>query len=397
MRRAVSSASPGNPQSLIKNLQEFLTQYPASLQRRQVLKIIMHEAMEANDPETAITYGERVLDLQAGDFETLSSLADLLSRKTDPASEAQAIRYTTRFIEHADKVDTALRPGVTPAKRAEQDTMIRAAAYAMRAKVYANSTQPGSDEKALADYRKSYAEYPVASVAERMGDIEAKSGSLETAIDDYATAFAFPLERVDPEHREQLRRKLGSAYVARYQSEKGLGDLVMSHYDELMRLVATRFDSSAPAAPIRNPFDSKLERLDGSDLRLADFRGKVVVFDFWATWCGPCRLAGQLLERVAADLKDQTDTVFLAVNTDENRGSVPAFLEKQKWKIPVAYSNGLERTFGVRALPTFLIFDRNGKVIYRQEGLDPESFITTMEGKIKEALQNVKVEASAKN
>ncbi len=390
LRLAVSSASPGNPQSLINSLKGFLAQYPASSQRKQVLKFIMNKAMETNDPETALVYGEKQLDLDAGDFEILSSVAGLLDGKTDPASEAEAIRYISRFIEQADKMGTnAPRPGITSAKWAEEVTMVRAAAYAMRAKVYANSLQSGSDEKALSDYRMSYAEYPVAPVAERLGDIESKSGSLDAAINDYATAFAFPLERVDPEHREQLRRKLGSVYIARYQSEKGLGDLVMSRYDELLNSLSSRFDSATPAAVFRNALDSTIDRLDGSKLRLADFRGKVVVVDFWATWCGPCRVAGELMERVAANLKDQTDAVFLAINTDENRENVPAFVERQRWKIPVAYSSGLDRTFAVHSLPTFLIFDRNSKVVYRQDGVDPETFVSTMESKIKEAAAHI--------
>lgn len=376
----------------MKNLEDFLARYPASAERKQVLKVIMHQAVEANDPETALTYGEKLLELDSGDFESLTSVVELLGRKRDPASEAAAIRYTTRFIEEAGKIDSQAPPAdTTPQKWAATVTMIRAAAYAMRARVYADSTQAGGAEKARADYRQSYALYPTPSVAERMGDVEAKLDDLDHAIGDYATAFAFPQEQMDPGRREQLRRKLGSAYVARYQSEKGLGDLVMARYDELVRSLASHFETPANTnATLHDPFDSTLDRLDGSKLRLADYRGKVVVLDFWATWCGPCRVAGQLMERVLADLKAQPDVVFLAANVDEHREGVAGFVQGQKWTIPVAYANGLDHQLGVHALPTFLIFDRESKVVYRQEGLDPPTFIPRLEGKVKQALGQAK-------
>jgi thiol-disulfide isomerase/thioredoxin len=207
-------------------------------------------------------------------------------------------------------------------------------------------------------------------------------------MDYYVTAFAFPEKDPDPAHRQDIRRKLGSAYVALYHSEKGLGDLVISRYDQLMQQLAVRFSNERPQnAGRRDPFEFVLERTDGTPLRLADYRGKVVVMDFWATWCGPCRLEGKLFERVRENFRTESDAVFLAVNVDEDRSGVLVFLKEEGWDVPVAYALGLEHLLSVGGLPTVVIFDRQGRVVYRQEGLDPESFVEELDKRLHEALQ----------
>jgi thiol-disulfide isomerase/thioredoxin len=267
-----------------------------------------------------------------------------------------------------------------------------AAAYLTRGKLYAKS---GESDKAMADYEKSYAAYPTQQLAERLGDLAAKENDLERALNEYATAFAFPGPGTDPSHREEVRRKLGSCYVALHQSEKGLGDMVLARYDELVRALAPRFqDSRQPNANLRDPFAYVLERTDGSPLRLADYRGKVLVLEFWATWCGPCRMEGKLLERVVEKFRNEPAAVFLAVNVDQDRAGVPAFLKEVRWTTQVAYSQGLERLLAVQSLPTLLIFDRNGRVVFRQEGLDYERFVDTLDKKLRETLSGLPEAAS---
>jgi thioredoxin-related protein len=65
---------------------------------------------------------------------------------------------------------------------------------------------------------------------------------------------------------------------------------------------------------------------------------------------------------------------------------VPGFLKEEQWTIPVAYAQGLDRLLGVQDIPTVLIFDRQGHVIFRQRGLDPEHFVATLEKNVRRAL-----------
>jgi len=384
LQEAVHSSGE-NPQVLIKNLEGFLERFPSSAHREQVLQFIYNSAVRANDPQTAIQYGEKWLALKPDDPKLLSSLVDLLDRQDDPASRAKALQYAMKFVERAEReVNGSAPPAAGKDKSRESPAIMLAAAYLMRGKLYAKS---GESDKAKADFEKSYAAYPSPQLAKRLGDLAAEKNDLERALDEYATAFAFPGPGIDPVQREEVRRKLGSCYLALHQSEKGLGDLVLARYDELMHTLAPRFqDSGRPNANLRDAFDFVLKRTDGSPLPLADYRGKVLILEFWATWCGPCRLEGKLLDRVAETFRNEPAAVFLAVNVDEDRASVPAFLKEAQWTTQVVYAEGLDRLLIVQSIPTLLIFDRSGRMVFRQEGLVYSSFVETVEKKVREAL-----------
>jgi thiol-disulfide isomerase/thioredoxin len=388
------AVSANDPQALIKSLEEFLARFPNSPRREQVLRTIYKQALQANDPRKAAATAEKLLELDPDDPDLLSALVDLLDRQNDSASREKAIGYATRFIARAEKLAAEPKPpDISEEKWAELAALMRATAYFVRGKVY---TKSGETDKAIADYETSLGAYPTAPVAENLGDMAAQRGETDRAIDAYATAFAFPDKSLDPARRDLLRKKLGSAYVAKYQSEKGLGDLILARYDELMRSLKSRLATgSKPNAGVRDPFEFVLQRLDGSEVKLANYRGKVVVMDFWATWCGPCRVEGKLFERVMETFHQNPAAAFLAVNVDEDRAVVPDFLKEEKWAAPVVYAQGLDQLLGVRALPTVLILDPEGRVVFRQLGLEPVSFVETLTKKVRESLARLNSPTSA--
>jgi thiol-disulfide isomerase/thioredoxin len=384
LQDAVRSAED-NPQEVIKNLEGFLERFPESKRREQVVEAIYKSAFRANDPQTAIEYGGKLLIYRPDDPALLSSLVDVLERQGGAANDAKALQYATRLVDHAEtQYQEAGRSAAGKQKSPDSSAIMLAQACLLRGKLYAESDNL---EKAEADYEKSYAVYPSRELAERLGDLAVKRNDLQRAVDEYATAFAFPGPGLDPAQHEELRRKLGSCYLALHRSEKGLGDLVLARYDELAVTLAPRFQNSGqPNADVRDPFAFVLKRLDGSTLPLADYRGKVLVLEFWATWCGPCRLEGSLLERVTQDFRSEPAAVFLAINVDENRAVVPAYLKQERWTTPVAYAQGLDRLLAVISLPTLIIFDRNGGVVFRQEGLSAPTFMDTVEKNVRAAL-----------
>lgn len=380
------SSAAGNPQALIKNLQNFLAQFPESPRREQVLRAILQQAVQSNDPQAAIDAAEKLLELHPQDPALLSTLIDLLRGRHGTASREEALPYAQRLVERAEKLGTEPTPADWTLEKWQQaQAMLRSMAYFSRGQIYSES---GETQKALADYEKSFAVYPSARVAEQAGDLAARAGMIDRAIHEYATALAFPEQKNDVAHHYQLRKKLGSVYMARYHSEKGLGDVVLARYDELMRTLAARFPpQEAGNTAARDPFDYVLARPDGPALRLADYRGKVVVMDFWATWCGPCKTEGKLLEQVMQNFRQEPRVIFLAVNVDEERDSVPRFIKDEAWTVPVVYGKGLDQLLGVRALPTLVIFDQSGRVVFRQEGLEPGMFVETLERKLGEVLR----------
>lgn len=109
-------------------------------------------------------------------------------------------------------------------------------------------------------------------------------------------------------------------------------------------------------------------KLSGGEVKLADYKGKVIVANFWATWCGPCREEMPMLERAMLKYKDDKDVVFLAINTDEDRNYVDPYVKGQKVKLPVVYANDLDVLYRINSIPTTMVFNREGQISYRQSG-----------------------------
>jgi len=111
----------------------------------------------------------------------------------------------------------------------------------------------------------------------------------------------------------------------------------------------------------------------GHHIGLADLRGKVVLLDFWASWCGPCRQSFPLYEKLRAEFPVR-DFTLLAINLDEMADGPTAFLEEH----PVHYTSladpagEVARQFGLIGMPSSFVIDRDGVVRARHTGFKPQ-------------------------
>ena len=112
-----------------------------------------------------------------------------------------------------------------------------------------------------------------------------------------------------------------------------------------------------------------LKTLDGSVHDLAKYRGKVVLVNFWATWCEPCRDEMPSMQKLKENLSDKPFEV-LAVNVDEPESRVRAFLEKTPLQLTVVLDPGKQvtRTWNARILPASYVIGRDGRVRYSAVG-----------------------------
>ena len=112
-----------------------------------------------------------------------------------------------------------------------------------------------------------------------------------------------------------------------------------------------------------------LSTMDGRTIDSTDLRGKVVLLNFWATWCGPCKEEMPSMQRLR-DAFPGTDLALLAVTGDQQQQAIAAFAKALGLSFPILLdeSKDVSAAFGVRGLPTTVIIDRQGSLVGRAIG-----------------------------
>jgi thiol-disulfide isomerase/thioredoxin len=111
----------------------------------------------------------------------------------------------------------------------------------------------------------------------------------------------------------------------------------------------------------------------GARVRLSDLRGRVVLLDFWASWCGPCRQQMPAVERIAART-DESDTLILGVNTADTPEAALQLLSELKPRYTILQDTGeVARGYGATTLPTLVLIDREGKIVVRESTVVSEA------------------------
>ncbi|TCK17300.1 peroxiredoxin [Thiogranum longum] len=122
--------------------------------------------------------------------------------------------------------------------------------------------------------------------------------------------------------------------------------------------------------PVPAP-DFTLEDMDGEKYTLSSLRGKVIMINFWATWCPPCREEIPSMEAVYQSLRDK-DFIVLAINQWESPDHVFSYMGQLDVypTFPILFDrdSSVSDSYGVKGLPTTLLIDKQGRVVYRAVG-----------------------------
>jgi len=384
LREQIAEAGNSNIE-FVHALEAHLKKYPKTASREELERAITKSAIELKDNPRIIKYGERVLARSSDEIDILEKVTRALLASNDKSTAEKALKYARQLEKNVHDLEKPPSGKMRWQMRLEiQQALNKAMVYQARA-----SGLLGKFTDAIPLAEKAFDQYPTAEAAREAGKWLAASGNYPDSVRWYADAFTVADTRNTDADRALDRADLGKYYLKYKPSEAGLGDLILQSYDRTAKVMAVRRDAIKaydPNALAADAMDYTLGAVKGDALKLASLRGKVVVFDFWATWCGPCRVQHPLYDVVRKKFAGRDDVVFLAIATDEDKALVEPFLEKQKWSKSVYFEDGLSMLLKVNSIPTTVIFNKRGEVASRMNGFVPERFVDMLSSRIEQIL-----------
>lgn len=153
-------------------------------------------------------------------------------------------------------------------------------------------------------------------------------------------------------------------------------NLPLDGYEKLKE----KADQNLKAARAKNVIDTfgtaaatdfALKNLDGKEVKLSDYKGKVVVLDFWATWCGPCKASFPKMQDLVTQYKDK-DVAFLFINTWENKKedevlkNVTNYITEKKYDFNVVFDSKSEvvANYKIEGIPTSILIGKDGNILF---------------------------------
>jgi thiol-disulfide isomerase/thioredoxin len=186
--------------------------------------------------------------------------------------------------------------------------------------------------------------------------LEAKGNKVNEVDAQIAFEIASFLENQD--HRE-----LAAAAYAQFAT-----DLAATSSKKVSGLARVMQGAGRRLGALGKELDIKGKALDGTDVDLSKLRGKVVLVDFWATWCGPCLREIPNIKKMYAKYHAKGFDV-IGISVDDNKGKLEEFLKDEKLPWPCIYDHGtpegarLSEAYGVLSIPQAILIDQDGKVV----------------------------------
>jgi thiol-disulfide isomerase/thioredoxin len=391
LQQAIGSA--GNDRAtLVRNLEAFLNKYPEAPNRVRIYRALVEASLQLSDNVRAADYAERIVALNPTDISITLLAIQLLERQNGEASLRRAVTYATRVLDYVNRTSSSERsPRVSEEQWNLEKKSDQASTLFLRGGIFMKLKDFAAAQK---DFQASYQLLPAAGAAERLGEIAELRNDWNSAITEYARAFSLAEGKNGNVSRKEIRQKLGNVWRMAHGSDVGLGEYLLLTYDEASQLSNSAKPKKNAEAREASEFTVR-KAPEGTPFPLHDTKGKVLVLNFWATWCGPCHALEAQFARVAMEFQGKPDVLFLAANCDEDETLVAPYLEEDKPHTVVIFADGLDRLFAVNSFPTVLVIDRDGKIAYRSEGFGLDTFELELTAAVRRSLVRTSADAPA--
>lgn len=176
---------------------------------------------------------------------------------------------------------------------------------------------------------------------------------------------------------EEMLAKMKQLYVQLNGSDKGLE----AHIEGIRAARAAQLQKQVRESMISEPApDFTLTDTEGNTVRLSDLRGKVVVLDFWATWCGPCKRSFPAMQKAVDKYRNDPEVVFLFIHTWERDANATELAMKylsdnnyrfrllMDLKDPQTKANTVVKSYGVKGIPAKFVIDPQGNIRFKVTG-----------------------------
>jgi len=203
-----------------------------------------------------------------------------------------------------------------------------------------------------------------AGVYYRLGQTLEKLDRSSEALEAYFKELAWGAR-----HEAPTRTALTALYRRQHGNIEGLETTIKSRVNELLLKVQTEFVEET---------DEELGRFDlldaqGKPLNLSQYRGKVVIIDFWATWCSPCLKSLAHTQSLQQAFPGQIVVIAPTEDPEESRGDAAAYLKRKGYDFVLAIDDEKRRSINFLTIPVRLVLDQKGRLRLREYGALPEN------------------------